>query len=212
CTKPHGRDHTWFCRAAEAKWRNSGSGSVVADRDRLLPGDVRHGQSSRECKIKGGAFVRLTFEPNSAAGSLNNPSTAGKANPAALVILAVVQALEGTEQPLGMGHVKAVAVVLHVNDRFTFVGVAVGQVDLDFRPWTPAAVLQRIVDQVRQCIAQQVGIGLDLTQIANLPDDLPIAKLRAKILDDTLNQLAQVDGAFAQIVAAEPCEFHQVVN
>src|SRR5512147_3230396 len=70
-------------------------------------------KQSGERKIHGGPFFHLALDPDTAAVSMNDPLHRGKTDARAGEIARRMQALEGSEQFIDIGHVESGPIILH---------------------------------------------------------------------------------------------------
>src|ERR1043166_166543 len=103
-------------------------------------------------EIKRGAVVHLRFGPNPAAVSMHDAVHNGQSHTGALKLVGGVQPLENAEEPLGVLHVEARAVVLHEINALILSSL---RADFDHGRIAVSRVLQRVGEQVKKDLVQQ---------------------------------------------------------
>src|SRR5581483_4585156 len=121
--------------------------------DRIgLAGDSR----LRQGEIEGSALARGRLRPDAAAVLGDDPVDNGEADAGPRKFADVVHALKGLEQPRGIGHVEAGAVVA---DEIHGLTAADLTAEFDFRRLPSAGELPGITEEVVERDAHETGIG-----------------------------------------------------
>lgn len=97
--------------------------------------------------MKGGALSRGSFAPDAAAVAVNNSQHRGRSDTAAGEFFGRMEALEGAKQLGGELHIKADAVVPHLEN---LAGRGVLGAEFNFGPRLPAGEIPGVTQQVLQ--------------------------------------------------------------
>ena len=114
---------------------------------------------------------------------VNDAPHIGEPDTGALKLGLRMQALEHTEQLIRILHVEPHAVVANAAHGLA-VTAGAGDIDRGHRAWM--SVFHGVPEQIHEHQAQHAGIGPDLGQGLDVPDDLSIPRLFLQVLDHLL--------------------------
>ena len=133
-------------------------------------------------------MFRLGFRPNSSAMFLNNALHGGQADSGAFKLFGGVQALENSEELVGIFHIEANTVVANQNGGFVFT------FDLkyfDHSGFALARELDGIGKQVHENLFQQIRIALNDRQRADSPGDVSSGQIGLQFIASDIHDFAE---------------------
>src|SRR5881409_1365174 len=150
----------------------------------------------REIEEEGRAVARLGVHPDPAVVAVEDALHDRQADAGASELALVMQALEGTEQAVGIGHVEADAVV---GDEAILLAVVLDHADTDHRLVGLAGELPRVLQQVLHCDLHQRAVGLHGHAVVDHPLHRAIGLLLLERFGDLAGDHAQVDRFHRQL-------------
>ena len=112
-----------------------------------------------------------------------------------------MQPLENPEELVGILHVEPSAVIANEDDGFP--GITAVASDFNAGLLAVASVLDSVVDQIGQHLAQHRRIAAHLGQWPDVPRDLSSLSIRQQITLHVLHQLLQIDHRLMQFHTAD---------
>jgi hypothetical protein len=106
-------------------------------------------------KIECRTSINGAFRPNAAAVPMDDPLNRRQSHPRSREVVRVMEALEGAEEPLGVGRVESSAVV---SDEIGKVPVAMRLPKLNTSGFTLGGEFPGVPDQVFKCNSHKMGI------------------------------------------------------
>src|SRR5882762_3527385 len=162
-----------------------------------------------EREVERGALARLGIGPDPAAMPVHDALDRRQPDPCALILVARVQALERAKELVGVRHVKAGAVVAHVENRAPIVAETA-----DLYAWLVRLCreLPRIPDQVLERRPQQPRIRVRTHAVPDGDVDLALWLTALQLVHHLPGQLAHVGVAPLEAAARYAREVEQVLD
>ena len=154
-------------------------------------------------------FCEVAFLPHTAAVTLNDPLHRRQSHPRPFKLIGAMQALEGGKQLVGIGHIKADAVVA---DKIGFFSAYRGGTEFDDRRCLLAAVFPGICQQIFEQHPEQAGIPIGSDILGNLHGDTSLRLGLLEFQGDKLRQPAQIDRLPVQVAAGYFRQLQQVID
>src|SRR5712691_5070686 len=162
-----------------------------------------------EREVERCALARLGIGPDPAAVPVDDPLHRRQPDPGALILVARVQALESAKQLVGVRHVKAGAVVAHIENRAPIIAKTA---DLYARLVRLCRELPRIPNQVLECRPQQPRIRVRTHAVPDGYVDLALWITALQLVHHLPGQLGYVGVAPLQAAAGYAREVEQVLD
>src|SRR5205807_142648 len=163
----------------------------------------------RKAEIEGGALTGAAVGPHPAAVTRDDPVHDRQADSGALERLLRMQALKHAEEPVGVAHVEADAVVAHVIDD---VGALTQRAHLDARVVPSGAELDGVRQQIDQHLLEQRAIREAVGELSDLHARPPAVARLLETRHALLHDLAQRHAGALEGLAAEAREMQQIVD